>query len=50
MLSISKSLTLATLAFACSALADAQSVHTDYDHHADFSRYHTFCGAPRGPA
>ena len=21
----------------------AQSVHTDYDHHADFSRYHTFC-------
>lgn len=21
----------------------AQSVHTDYDHHADFSSYHTFC-------
>lgn len=29
----------------CTAAAPlvAQSVHTDYDHHADFSRYHTFC-------
>jgi hypothetical protein len=25
------------------APAFAQDVHTDYDHHADFSRYHTFC-------
>ena len=35
--------TIALAASLIAAPAFAQSVHTDYDHHADFSRYHTFC-------
>ena len=31
------------LALAASTAAAAQSVHTDYDHHVDFSQYHSFC-------
>ena len=35
--------TIAVAASLAAAPAFAQSVHTDFDHHADFSRYHTFC-------
>lgn len=34
---------LATALCVAAIPAAAQSVHTDYDHHADFSRFHTFC-------
>ena len=38
--------TIPYLALAAATLAlplAAQDVHTDYDHHVDFGRYHTFC-------
>lgn len=41
MMNITRHLALAVCA--ASITATAQSVHTDYDHHADFGRYHTFC-------
>lgn len=31
------------LLLAAASAASAQSVHTDYDHHVDFSQYHSFC-------
>ncbi|MGI4853689.1 MAG: DUF4136 domain-containing protein [Janthinobacterium lividum] len=41
MLTITRLLAIALCVAAIPAAA--QSVHTDYDHHADFSRFHTFC-------
>ncbi len=41
---MSKTISRLVLASSVVAIsAAAQSVHTDYDHHADFGRYHTFC-------
>ena len=34
---------IALAALTASTPVFAQSVHTDYDHHVDFARYHTFC-------
>lgn len=31
------------IALMTGAAASAQNVHTDYDHHVDFSQYHSFC-------
>lgn len=43
MVSLSRSIALAASLAILPAVSSAQSVHTDYDHHANFEQYRTFC-------